>query len=86
MQEVVIYTTHFCPYCIRAKRLLSGKGVTYREIAVDNKPNLRAQMAAMAGRRSVPQIWIGDCHVGGCDDLMALERGRKLDDLLKAAS
>ncbi|WKD49965.1 glutaredoxin 3 [Microbulbifer spongiae] len=86
MQEVVIYTTRFCPYCIRAKRLLSDKGVAYREIAVDNKPGLRAQMAALAGRRSVPQIWIGDYHVGGCDELMALARGHKLDDLLSAAS
>ncbi|SHF22125.1 glutaredoxin 3 [Microbulbifer donghaiensis] len=82
MQDVVIYTTRFCPYCIRAKQLLDSKGVKYREIAVDSDPNLRAQMAARAGRRSVPQIWIGDRHVGGCDELMALERSRQLDGLL----
>ncbi|MFA0812887.1 glutaredoxin 3 [Microbulbifer epialgicus] len=85
MQDVVIYTTRFCPYCIRAKQLLDGKGVRYREIAVDNKPGLRAEMAAKAGRRSVPQIWVGEIHVGGCDDLMALEGGGKLDVLLKSA-
>ncbi|WP_444903415.1 glutaredoxin 3 [Microbulbifer sp. DLAB2-AF] len=85
MQDVVIYTTRFCPYCIRAKQLLDSKGVNYREIAVDNKPELRAQMAAKAGRRSVPQIWVGDFHVGGCDDLMALERNGKLNGLLKSA-
>ncbi|WP_444926226.1 glutaredoxin 3 [Microbulbifer sp. TRSA002] len=85
MQNVVIYTTRFCPYCIRAKQLLDSKGVAYREIPVDNNPGLRAEMADKAGRRSVPQIWIGDKHVGGCDELMALERGGRLDKLLKAA-
>lgn len=82
MQDVTIYTTRFCPYCIRAKQLLDSKGVNYREIAVDNDPNLRAEMAAKAGRRSVPQIWIGAHHVGGCDELMALERSHQLDSLL----
>ncbi|WP_444920421.1 glutaredoxin 3 [Microbulbifer sp. CnH-101-G] len=85
MQEVVIYTTRFCPFCIRAKLLLDNKGVEYREIAVDNDPELRAQMAEKAGRRTVPQIWVGEYHVGGCDELMAHERAGKLDKLLKAA-
>lgn len=85
MQDVVIYTTRFCPYCIRAKQLLDSKGVKYHEIGVDNKPQLREQMAAKAGRRTVPQIWVGEFHVGGCDELMAQERAGKLDRLLKSA-
>lgn len=84
MQDVVIYTTRYCPFCIRAKQLLDGKGVSYREIPVDNDPKLRAQMTAKAGSRTVPQIWIGKRHVGGCDQLMALERSRQLDALLSA--
>lgn len=82
MNDVVIYTTAWCPYCIRAKQLLERKGVAYREIAVDGNPSLRAKMAAKAGRTSVPQIWIGERHVGGCDDLHALERAGRLDALL----
>ncbi|AMX03703.1 glutaredoxin 3 [Microbulbifer thermotolerans] len=82
MQDVVIYTTRFCPYCIAAKRLLDGKGVKYREISVDGNPQLRAEMAEKAGRRTVPQIWIGERHVGGCDDLIALSRSGELDKLL----
>ena len=82
--SVVIYTTRFCPYCIHAKRLLDGKGVAYREIRVDFKPGLRREMMARSGRRTVPQIWIGDTHVGGCDDLVALERNGRLDGLLAA--
>lgn len=83
MQAVVIYTTRFCPFCIRAKQLLDSKRVEYREIPVDNNPELRAQMAASAGSRAVPQIWIGERHVGGCDELMALERSGQLDEWLK---
>lgn len=83
MQNVVIYTTRFCPFCIRAKQLLDSKNVKYREIPVDNDPGLRAEMTAKAGRRTVPQIWIGERHVGGCDELMALERSRQLDNLLQ---
>ena len=85
MSAVVIYTTRFCPYCIRAKSLLDDKKVSYREIAVDNKPQLRQEMIKKSGRRTVPQIWVGDRHVGGCDELMALERSSKLDALLKKA-
>lgn len=83
MQDVVIYTTRFCPFCIRAKQLLDSKRVEYREIPVDNNPELRAQMTTKAGSRTVPQIWIGERHVGGCDELMALERSGQLDDWLK---
>ncbi|WOX04242.1 glutaredoxin 3 [Microbulbifer pacificus] len=82
MKEVVIYTTRFCPFCIRAKYLLDNKNVPYKEIAVDGKPALRAEMTAKAGRHTVPQIWVGGHHVGGCDDLMAIERSGELDRLL----
>lgn len=79
---VVIYTTTFCPYCIRAKRLLDSKQVGYEEIKVDNDPALRSKMTQLSGRYTVPQIWIGKQHVGGCDDLYALERSGRLDPLL----
>ncbi|WP_028238298.1 glutaredoxin 3 [Stutzerimonas azotifigens] len=82
MSRVVIYTTAWCPYCIRAKSLLEKKGVAYEEIKVDGKPDLRAKMTEMAGRTSVPQIWIDEQHVGGCDDLYALERAGRLDPML----
>jgi len=82
--EVVIYTTRFCPFCIRAKALLDKKQVEYEEFAVDNHPDLRRQMMQKSGRRTVPQIWIGATHVGGCDELFALERSEKLDALLKS--
>ncbi len=84
MPKVVIYSSAWCPYCIRAKALLVEKGVTFDEISVDGKPDVRAEMTRKAGRTSVPQIWIGERHVGGCDDLFALERTGKLDALLKA--
>ncbi|MNF27349.1 Glutaredoxin-3 [compost metagenome] len=83
MQPVIIYSSDFCPYCMRAKQLLSRKGVAFTEIKVDGQRELRAEMARKAGRTSVPQIWIGDTHVGGCDDLHALERAGKLDALLR---
>lgn len=82
MKDITIYTTRTCPFCIRAKMLLDDKGLTYQEIAVDGKPKLRAQMAEKAGRTSVPQIWVGDYHVGGCDELMAFNRSGQLDKLL----
>lgn len=68
---------------MRAKQLLSSKGVDFQEIRVDGKPDVRAEMTRKAGRTSVPQIWIGATHVGGCDDLFALERAGKLDTLLQ---
>ena len=84
MQLVVIYSSDWCPYCIRAKQLLTSKGVAFNEIRVDGQPDVRAEMTRKAGRTSVPQIWIGDTHVGGCDDLHALDRSGKLDTLLQA--
>jgi len=84
MKPVIVYSSDYCPYCSRAKFLLESKGVAFEEIKVDGKPQLRAQMSQKAGRTSVPQIWIGTTHVGGCDDLFALERAGKLDALLQA--
>ena len=83
MRPVEIYTTRTCGYCAMAKRLLQRKGVTYREIDVSADPGLRAAMVQRAnGRRTVPQIFIGPVHVGGSDDLHALEHAGKLDALL----
>ncbi|WJW75546.1 glutaredoxin 3 [Thiohalobacter sp. IOR34] len=83
MPDVVMYSTAFCPYCIRARMLLERKGVEYRDIRIDETPALRAEMEARSGRTSVPQIFIGDTHVGGCDDLYALEAEERLDSLLR---
>lgn len=81
---VTIYTTRTCPFCIRAKGLLRDKNASYDEIDVGADPSVRAQMTQRAsGRRTVPQIFIGDRHVGGCDDLFDLERQGKLDALLE---
>jgi glutaredoxin 3 len=84
MPAVVMYSSDWCPYCIRAKQLLANKGVAFDEIRVDGQPDVRAEMTRKARQTSVPQIWIGNTHVGGCDDLYALERAGKLDALLKA--
>jgi glutaredoxin 3 len=84
MANVVVYSSDYCPYCSRAKHLLASKHVDFEEIKVDGKPQIRAEMTKKAGRTSVPQIWIGSVHVGGCDDLFALERAGKLDALLSA--
>ncbi|WP_296188030.1 glutaredoxin 3 [Pseudomonas sp. UBA1879] len=84
MANVVVYSSDYCPYCSRAKYLLASKHVDFEEIKVDGKPQIRAEMTKKAGRTSVPQIWIGSVHVGGCDDLFALERAGKLDALLSA--
>ena len=82
MKPVEIYTTQTCPYCIAAKALLKKKGVTYQEIDVGADPALRQAMTERAGRRSVPQIFSGGTHVGGCDDLHALDHAGKLDPML----
>jgi glutaredoxin 3 len=83
MKPVEIYTTPTCPYCAAAKRLLAKKGVAYKEIDVSMDPDLRAAMTQRAGgRRTVPQIFIGGTHVGGSDDIHALEDAGKLDPLL----
>jgi len=85
MPEILIYTTNICPYCMMAKRLLDKKGLSYTEINVDAKPGLREEMMLKTNRRTVPQIYIGDYHVGGFDELHALDQQKKLDDLLAAA-
>ena len=83
MQPVKMYTTAVCPYCIRAKQILKSKGVALiDEVRVDMQPEERMKMMQMTGRRTVPQIFIGDTHVGGCDDLMALDRSGGLAPLL----
>lgn len=87
MPPVTVYATMFCPFCIRAKRLLDQKGVAYENIDVTMRPGLRAEMTEKAGgRRTVPQIWIGKTHVGGCNELMALERSGQLDRMLQEES
>ena len=85
MQQVEIYTKMTCPYCWRAKQLLSAKNIAFKEIAVDwSGPDRHAMIQRSGGRTSVPQIFIGERHVGGCDDLLALEREGKLDALIAA--
>lgn len=84
MPPIEIYTTPTCPYCLAAKRLLTQKGVDFIEIDVSNDPARREAMVQRAkGRRTVPQIFIGGTHIGGCDDLYALDQAHKLDALLK---
>ncbi|AVG16121.1 MULTISPECIES: glutaredoxin 3 [Chromobacterium] len=83
MKPVTMYTTAVCPYCVRAKQLLASKGVSgITEIRIDLDPDARDKMMALTGRRTVPQIFIGDTHVGGCDELVALNHSGKLDPLL----
>lgn len=82
MQKVTIYSTGWCPYCERARSLLERKQVKFEEIDVEARPEARAEMVARSGRRTVPQIFIGETHVGGCDDLHALEAAGRLDPLL----
>jgi len=82
--RVLMYATASCPFCQSAERLLVAKGVAIEKIRVDLQPERRAEMTQKAGgRRTVPQIWIGERHVGGCDDLYALDRQGELDPLLK---
>ncbi|MGH1419347.1 MAG: glutaredoxin 3 [Hyphomicrobiaceae bacterium] len=86
MQKIIIYTTMLCSYCRSAKRLLKAKGVAYNEIDVSGDRQKRAEMIKKSGgRRTVPQIWIGDIHVGGCDELYVLEESGKLDSMLTDA-
>ena len=82
MKEVTIYTTMTCPFCFKAKGLLNELNIPFNEISVDLKPKLREEMAAKAGRTSVPQIWFGDSHIGGCDDLYALHDAGRLSEAL----
>jgi glutaredoxin 3 len=81
--KVVMYATAACPFCQSAERLLVAKGVAIEKIRVDLHPERRAEMMTRSGRRTVPQIWIGERHVGGCDDLYALDREGGLDPLLQ---
>jgi glutaredoxin 3 len=86
MQAVKMYTTAVCPYCVQAKRVLQAKGVTQiEEVRIDQHPDERLKMMELTGRRTVPQIFIGQTHVGGCDDLMALDSAGGLVPLLQAA-
>ncbi|GAB6049351.1 glutaredoxin 3 [Hydrogenophilus islandicus] len=86
MPPVRMYATQYCPYCVRAEQLLRQKGVTTIEkIMIDDDPERRDEMVRLTNRRTVPQIFIGTTHVGGCDDLYALEREGKLDPLLGLA-
>ncbi|MFZ3126567.1 MAG: glutaredoxin 3 [Rhodoferax sp.] len=86
MQAVKMYTTAVCPYCIQAKRILQSKGVAHiEEVRIDTQPEERVKMMELTGRRTVPQIFIGTTHVGGCDDLMALDSRGGLLSLLNAA-
>ncbi|MEL4179768.1 glutaredoxin 3 [Roseateles sp. PN1] len=86
MAAVKMYTTQVCPYCVRAKSLLKQRGVEQiEEIRIDLDPSARDAMMALTGRRTVPQIFIGDTHVGGCDDLIALDQKGGLQSLLQAA-
>ena len=81
MKEVIIYTTKTCPYCYKAKSLLKSLDISYQEVSVDFNSKLRAEMASRAGKTSVPQIWFGEEHIGGCDDLHELNA---TGNLLKA--
>lgn len=80
--DVVMYTTRFCPYCVQARLLFQQKGVEYQDIAVDADSTLRREMMQKSGRHTVPQIWIGESHIGGCDELFQLERSGQLDEML----
>ena len=85
MQTVKMYTTAVCPYCVQAKRLLKSKGVDHiEEVRVDINPDDRIKMMEITGRRTVPQIFVGQTHVGGCDDLVALDGRGELTPLLQA--
>lgn len=86
MAKVLMYSTAVCPFCVRAEKLLNAKGVSEIEkVRVDLDPVRRQEMMEKSGRRTVPQIWIGDTHIGGCDELYALEREGRLDTMLSAA-
>ncbi|MCE2716023.1 MAG: glutaredoxin 3 [Pseudomonadota bacterium] len=83
MADVIIYTTNYCPYCVKAKQLLKSKGVVFQEIDLTNDDDGRIELVKKSGgRKTVPQIFINDHHVGGCDDLYELEANKELDPLL----
>jgi glutaredoxin 3 len=80
--KVTLYTTQWCPYCARARQLLQKKGVEFEDIDIEARPEARAEMLTRSQRRTVPQIFIGEVHVGGSDDLLELEKTGRLDPLL----
>jgi len=82
MTKILIYSANLCPYCTMAKKLLERKGLEYSEINIDSKPELREEMMKKTQRRTVPQIYIGDYHVGGFNELYILEQNKQLDELL----
>ena len=82
MKSITIYSSDYCPFCHSAKALLNKKGFAFNEKNVDGDRQLRQEMIAKAGRTSVPQIWIGDQHIGGCDELYPLDRSHQLDTLM----
>lgn len=84
MAKVTMYSTRFCPYCMAARQLLEMKSVEYDDIAVDGAPEMRAEMMTKSGRHTVPQIWIGNTHIGGFDEISRLEHQGELDTLLQA--
>jgi glutaredoxin 3 len=84
--KVLMYATAACPFCQSAERLLLSKGIAIEKIRVDLEPERRAEMTKKSGRGTVPQIWIGSRHIGGCDDLYALDRAGGLDPLLEERS
>jgi len=86
MSKITMYSTSWCGFCVMARRLLESKGQTWEEIDVDAESGRREEMIQRSGRRTVPQIWIGELHVGGYDDLAALERAGKLDALLSGSA
>ncbi len=80
--SIVMYSSQYCPFCFRAKAVFQQKSLPFEEINVDMDAALRQEMMQKSGRRTVPQIWIGERHVGGCDELMALQRSGELDSIL----
>jgi glutaredoxin 3 len=84
MSNVIVYGTRYCPYCMAATQLLNSKRVDYKYVAVDNDPELRAEIAKRSGQSTVPQIWIGEQHIGGFTDLNRLAQSDSLDNLLNA--
>jgi glutaredoxin 3 len=84
MPSITVYTTPICPYCLSAKQLLQRKGAAYTEIDISRDASARQTMMTKSGRHTVPQIWIGERHIGGCDDLYDLDSAGGLDPLLKA--
>ena len=83
MATVIMYSSDYCPYCTRARQLLDRKGVSYTDIRIDGNPEKRAEMIAKSNRHTVPQIFINSQHIGGCDDMYALENQGQLDKLLQ---